>query len=152
MTNIALSLVNSYHSGNTAPTSPSSGAMWYDTANNIIKRYNGTSWITGFSFPLFDIDDSGNLHVYNGFGYIGNVIFALPGIKLKSPDGRNADGTLKNIDITLENVLTSVQTAGVRNNNTVMMSGGEIPIVAIYVEQDDIPSGVMSCGIALLKI
>jgi hypothetical protein len=34
--------------------------------------------------------------VFNGFGYIGSTMFALPGVKGLIPDGRNADGTLKN--------------------------------------------------------
>lgn len=44
--------------------------------------------------------------VFNGFGYIGSTVFALPGVKGLIPNGRNADGTLKNIEFTTTSVLT----------------------------------------------
>ena len=44
--------------------------------------------------------------VFNGFGYIGNTKFVLPGVKGLNPNGRNEDGTLNNTLITTETVLT----------------------------------------------
>lgn len=32
--------------GTTAPPSPTSKNMWWDTTNNLIKRHNGTDWVT----------------------------------------------------------------------------------------------------------
>jgi len=32
------------HSGTSAPISPSIGQLWYDTTNNVLKQWNGTSW------------------------------------------------------------------------------------------------------------
>ena len=29
----------------TAPSSPQVGALWYDTANAVLKVWNGTSWV-----------------------------------------------------------------------------------------------------------
>ena len=43
--------------------------------------------------------------VFNGFGYIGSTIYALPGVKGLIPNSRNTDGSLKNIDFTLDKVL-----------------------------------------------
>ena len=42
--------------------------------------------------------------VFNGFGYIGSTIFALPGVKCLMPNGRNLDGTLNNVVKTLTTV------------------------------------------------
>ena len=42
--------------------------------------------------------------IFNGFGYIGSTIFALPGVKCLIPNGRNIDGSLKNIVHILDTV------------------------------------------------
>ena len=36
--------------------------------------------------------------VFNGFGYIGSTVFALPGVKVQIPNGRNEDGTYSFIE------------------------------------------------------
>lgn len=48
--------------------------------------------------------------VFNGFGYIGSTVFALPGVKGLIPNGRNADGSLKNIEFTIDSVKTVTKT------------------------------------------
>ena len=99
-------------SGNTAP-SGQQYMQWYDTANNLVKQTNnsGSTWTSGFSLPfaMVTITSAGIQsidQVFNGFGYIGSTVFALPGVKGLIPDGRNADGSLKNIEVTVNNVLT----------------------------------------------
>ena len=102
-------------SGDTQPTT--SWGYWYDTKNNIIKHTNnGSDWTTGFSLPLCIAtgNDNGSAtsidQVFNGFGYIGSTVFALPGIKGLIPNGRNADGSLKNTEFVTSKVLTFTQT------------------------------------------
>jgi len=96
-------------------TVPSGTGTWYDTTNNLIKRYvSGSMTLSGLSFPLaiLDVDSTAiqNIdQVFNGFGYIGSTWFALPGVKGLISDGRNADGTLKNTAFTIENVLTETR-------------------------------------------
>lgn len=100
--------VSGCYSGASAPSSPSTGWFWYDTTNNSVKRWSGSAWVGGFSLP-FCVVNSGatNINqVFNGFGYIGSTVFALPGVKGLIPNGRNADGTLKNIEITSSQVWT----------------------------------------------
>lgn len=102
------------HSGTTQPTGlvyPNN--IWYDTTNNIIKYTtdNGTTYSGKYSFPLCIAISSGTAwlnidQIFNGFGYIGSTVFALPGVKGLIPDGRNADGSLKSIEVTVNNVLT----------------------------------------------
>ena len=84
----------------------------YDTSTNIIKRYNGdlsvafnlcsfplavTTWVAGSGCVSID-------QVFNGFGYVGSTVFALPGVKGLAPNGRNADGSLKNTEVVCEGV------------------------------------------------
>lgn len=102
-------------SGSTPPTATNI-QMWYDTTSNLVKRYAGGS-DTGdrYSLPIAlvqkgDSLESSNIssidQIFNGFGYIGSTVFALPGVKGLIPDGRNADGTLNNIKYTTTQVAT----------------------------------------------
>lgn len=102
---ISRSSVSYCFSGTTAPTGfAGTYALWYDTTNGVMKLTsdNGTTWTSGYSFPVAIVSSEANVgftieRVFNGIGYIGNTIFALPGIKGLIPDGRNEDGTLKSI-------------------------------------------------------
>jgi hypothetical protein len=97
-------------SGATAPNN-SQYLMWYDTTNNLIKKSSdyGSTWIAEVSLPIgvFTETVSGIASIdqtFNGFGYIGSTVFALPGVKGLIPNGRNEDGSLNNIEFTVDNV------------------------------------------------
>ena len=108
--------INTCFSGNTAPVQGSfSGnvAAWYDTTNKVIKITNdgGNTWYGDNSFPLCVYTSTGSAaisinQVFNGMGYIGNTIFALPGMEGLIPNGRNPDGSLNNTKFTTTNLLT----------------------------------------------
>lgn len=102
-------------SGTTAPSNPAITTTWYDTTNNVIKVYDGSKWVSGVAFPLCRFSNSNSLvtsidQVFNGFGYIGSTVYALPGVKGLIPNGRNADGTLKNTEFTVDKVITATST------------------------------------------
>ena len=105
------SLVQSIDS-TSGTTAPSGTAMWLDTTANKIKQYVSGSWDNNvYSFPIAQAHRTNGTwdkidKVFNGLGYIGSIIFALPGVKGLIPDGRNDDGSLKNIAITLTEVAT----------------------------------------------
>lgn len=91
--------------------------VWYDTTNNKVKYSGstGANWTEGYSLPIaifhmtsgvFDRLDQ----VFNGFGYIGSTVFALPGVKGLIPNGRNTDGSLKNIEVVTSKVVTQTTT------------------------------------------
>lgn len=79
------------------------GGFWYDTTNNTIKRIVSSEILySGLSFPIAIVAvTNGTItsidQVFNGFGYIGSTVFSLPGVKGLIPNGRNEDGSLKNI-------------------------------------------------------
>ena len=100
------------YSGETAP-SGASYMFWYDTNNNLGKLTTdgGTSWDTGYSLPYMETTENDSEYtsidqVFNGFGYIGSTIFALPGIEGLIPNGRNIDGSLNNTKFTTSSVLS----------------------------------------------
>lgn len=114
------------YSGDSKPVD--SGAyVWYDTANNVIKATTdgGASWLSEkFSLPLgiYTANDTGVTsidQVFNGFGYVGNIIFALPGIKGRVPEGFNTDGKPNSTEFTT----TSVLTYSYINANTTVLIG-----------------------------
>lgn len=122
------------YSGNTAPTlSGITYANWYDTANNIMKRTTngGNSWLTSLSLPIAIITSTNNVitsidQVFNGFGYIGSTVFALPGVKGLIPNGRNTDGTLNNTSFTISSVLTNTITSTYSSLQDIRISGSSL--------------------------
>ena len=96
-------------------TNPGSGYyLWYDTTNNKIKfsqNADGNFVSAGYSFPVGIYQrENGNAvsidQVFNGFGYIGSTVFALPGVKVQTPNGKNKDGTYNNLVYTISVVRT----------------------------------------------
>lgn len=121
-------------SGTTRPLT-TTYMVWYDTTNNVLNNYGSDSSTVSltFAFPVCIITVSGGAissidQVFNGFGYIGSTVFALPGIKGLIPNGRNADGTLKNAILTTDSVLTlavgtGTSTDTLRITNTLLQRG-----------------------------
>ena len=100
--------------------------IWYDTTNNAVNYY-GSDGTTAAArcLPCAKVTASGGAissidQVFNGFGYIGSTIFALPGVKGVMPNGRNANGTLKNTILNNQSVRTTSASDGsysIRLNN-----------------------------------
>ena len=91
---------------------PSDSGFFYNTSTNKIDYVrNGAALGRTYSFPLcivtfVDSAISSIDQVFNGFGYIGSTVYALPGVKGLIPNGRNADGSLRNIEFITNRVLT----------------------------------------------
>lgn len=111
-------------SGDTAPTPAGSNWCWYDTANNIVKTTNdkGVTWVdvdTPLPFAIVTADAGAITsidQVFNGMGYIGSTIWVDKGVKCLIPNGRNADGTLNNIEFTTSKVATRTIESNVSGN------------------------------------
>ena len=109
-------LTSSMYSGNEEP-SGTTYAIWYDTANNKIGlRTTGSStFVFGFSFPICVATISESLvtsidQIFNGFGYIGSTVFALPGVKLQQATG--FDGNTPTSEIQIISSVSAIQSAG----------------------------------------
>lgn len=88
-------------SADSSGTTPPSTSNFYNTSTNTVYRYRNDVQGAQLSFPLAHITVTNDVitsidQVFNGFGYIGSTVFVLPGVKGLIPNGRNADGTLKN--------------------------------------------------------
>ena len=112
-----LTLDTQQYSGSAAP-SGQQYMFWYDTANNYVKYTadSGSTWQSGWCLPLAIVTIAYGTgvtsidQVFNGFGYIGSTMFTLPAVKGLIPNGRNEDGSLKNIEFTTSSVLTFTNT------------------------------------------
>ncbi len=108
--NLRLSQSVNAYSGSSAPSKFGNYAFWYDTTNNLIKQTldAGSTWTSGHSLPVgIVLNSTGSefssiSQVFNGFGYIGNTVFALPGVKGLMADGLNADRSYKTIERTFD--------------------------------------------------
>lgn len=139
--------VGTMSSGSTDSLAGTPWHIWYDTTNNIIKQYgdDGVTPSTGHSFPIAIVTvTNGTItsidQVFNGFGYIGSTVFALPGVKGLIPNGRNEDGSLKNTNVTIPSVKTSTL-GGTYNRNFIINSDGGITITTnsfVYRENENI--------------
>ena len=132
-------------SGTTNPSLP--WTTYYNTSENKVYRFassNTTSAHQG-SFSIAKVSFSNSTltsidQVFNGFGYIGSTVFALPGVKGLIPNGRNADGSLRNIEYT-QNVVAvytaSSGASGAYNMNS-QMNGAIYPLDCYYNNNDNI--------------
>jgi len=114
--------VPNIYSGSGAPSSTQAGSLWFDTANNqYYSKLEGTWQITNdYSLPLgfFEWDGSkwtSNYDVFNGLGYIGSTVFVDKGVKYITPNGRNEDGSLNNIEHINEKMRFCLSTATGKN-------------------------------------
>lgn len=114
-------------------TAPSGSANFYNTSTNTINRYNnGVKNSSLLSLPLcrFTVT-SGTIvsvdQVFNGFGYIGSVLYVLPGVTCLIPNGKNTDGSLNNQKRTVASVkITTV--SGTGSNIMIRLSETSIQI------------------------
>ena len=94
--------------GTSDPQTPNT--IYYDTANNVINFYTSGGAQSEVSFPIAICTATGQIssidQIFNGFGYIGNTMFALPGVSGLIPNGRNSDGTLNNTAVTISALRT----------------------------------------------
>lgn len=138
--------ISNHGSGSTNPSDLY--GFFYNTTDNKVYylRNSSTPDNLVFSLPIAIVTSSGSQvtsvdQVFNGFGYIGSSVFTLPGVKSLIANGRNEDGTLKNI----EKITTQVK---IRNETPyssllAIFDGTELFSYGVpnYLEQDTIPTG-----------
>lgn len=112
------------------------GVYWYDTTNNQVKAIlSETNINPGCSLLLGVATCSGGIitsidQVFNGFGFIGSTLFALPGVKGFNPNGfengayANRERILGNVAIYTNTYYVSAPAFGLNNSATARWSGG----------------------------
>ena len=125
-------------SGTSYPSSPSNGDRCYRTDLNklYVYRENSSSWIDNNTLPLGIVRSSGTAgkvgsidQIFNGFGYIGSTVFALPGVKIQTPNGNNEVGTYKSVIRSVDSVRTYNAGAWGTKNLNIIFSGDSLNII-----------------------
>ena len=136
------------YSGDSAPTISSNYALWYDTANNIVKQTEnqGQTWENYLSLPfcIAGVTKSVGItsleNIFNGFGFIGSTVWIDKGVKALIPNGRNADGSLKNIEYTTSKIIPTQTNIGTRLYLYRILQGWDTLVRSEYIYiQDEQP-------------
>ena len=118
-------------SGTGTPTNP--WTTYYNTNDNKVYRYSTsiTTPVYQGTLPVAKISFSDGTvtsidHVFNGYGFIGSTVYVLPGVKGVIPNGRNDDGSLKNIIYTVQSISTNTNLDASRDDLIYVASTGDI--------------------------
>lgn len=96
------------------------GFAYNTTLNEINVYFSGSISRAKVSLPIaVCTSTSGAIssldQVFNGVGYIGSTVWVDKGVKYLVPDGRNEDGSLKNIEFTINRIIPSTLTFGAQD-------------------------------------
>lgn len=83
----------------------------------------------GYTLPIGVVKASGGTitsieNVFNGFGYIGRTVFVLPNVAGLVPNGRNADGSLKNKLAKTQNIVVFTEGDYTQHQYQFVLSNG----------------------------
>ena len=113
-------------------SAPSGTGMFYNTSTKSVGYYNnGVLTEDNWSLPLaiVNVTNGGPSkieQVFNGFGYIGSTVFVLPGVKGLIPNGRNADGSLNNINVKTETLETLTSSDFSQNGCVILLKSNGV--------------------------
>jgi len=115
--------VNKVVSGPTDSLAGITYHAWFDTINNLINCYvtdgNIPEYTTYLPIAIITYGTTGVRsldQVFNGFGYMGSTVFALPGVQGAIPNGREEiSGTPIVENTVLNTVTTNTLTSGTYN-------------------------------------
>ena len=135
-------------------SAPSGVGVWWDTTNNLIKGYaRGSDTGSRHSLPVALVHCTNGVwdyivDVFNGIGYFGSTVFALPNTQGLIPNGFNADCTLKNTKWTTASVITRTMATGDNINNVLIGTDGTQfkRASALYVSYDKNQNLVIQSG------
>ena len=135
---------NRLASGDSLPADNTNCDIFYLTSDKKVYIYLNSVWSAnaGYSFPICIATTDGVGvtsidQVFNGFVYIGSIIFALPGVEGLIPNGRNTDGSLNNIKHIINNVYKSGATVANQNLSFSINSGGWINYGTYELTEDN---------------
>ena len=85
------------------------GTTYYQIENNEVISHNLSGSDIQVSLPILIGGVTNNtivsiLQIFNGMGYIGSTVWVDKGVKGLIPNGRNEDGTLRNIEYTADKI------------------------------------------------
>ena len=144
--------INSWESGN-GSSYAKTWELYYNTATNKCYTVNSSANSGNtLSLPIALIkNDTSGLYVsinqtFNGIGYIGSTFWIDKGVKGLYPNGRNEDGSLKNIEFTTSTVLT-YQASANANNIPIRLNGNTIGVGFLLYDNEKNINYITSSGV-----
>ena len=153
--------VNSAGTGLVQATLSNSGAystnpgtsykMWFNTSDSKCYINDGSGSATECSLPIAVVTHKNGVgwtnikYLFNGMGFIGTTVFALPGIKALAPNGRNTDSSPR--FVTRETTKTAFcnSLSEVKGYTLCLNEGGGLsPYFGKLVIQEDFPENIIS--------
>lgn len=122
------------------------GTTYYQIENNVVISHNISGLDIQVSLPVFIGGITNNTivsipQVFNGMGYIGSTVWVDKGVKGLIPNGRNEDGTLRNIEYTSDKILMrTFDSAVIGDINIQLTPEGTLSYSYGYIEQNSTPS------------
>lgn len=118
-------------------TTDNSIQYFYNSNENLIYQLGIA---TCYSLPLgFGdyIENSGynNFTAFQGFGYIGSIVWADKGLKCLVPNGRNESGDLNNIEAT-NTKLTTITVGPNQTNNSIRFRSNSLSLGTLFYKED----------------
>jgi hypothetical protein len=97
--------------------------MWFNTTDSKCYLNDGSGGYGQVSYPIAIVNCTNGTgftaipQVFNGFGYIGSTIWVDKGVKGLAPDGRNEDGSLRNVEYVTPNIMIRTFSDTTTNND-----------------------------------
>lgn len=115
---------NLVNEGTTAPTNPTpiQGDVWFDTTNNLVKTYDGSTWKTVASFDPDDLEDDQKVDVFTLVGNTLSLSLEDDGEATKTVDLSTAGSDDQNLSVTAGAADTSV--IDIEDGNDVTIQAG----------------------------
>ena len=146
-------LLSRVGSGSSLPADNTTYSWFYLTTDYSIYHYESSGWVKkDASYPLcllekdssgvrFAKDSNGNDMIFNGAGFIGHHVFVYPNVKGLTPNGLNADGSLKS-DVPTTSSLQILELGTSAPNRVItIISDGSIRQFSVgYYEYDILPA------------
>lgn len=142
--------IDAVSSGTTAPTGT---GTFYNTDTNTIDYYSGGTYNERtYTLPFAVVQFTDGVptikQIFNGYGFIGSELFALPGLTCALPNGLQNNGKIKNIYRTVANVdmwhengntYTSLGIRNINDNPQISRCGNGFASVQQLPELEDAP-------------
>ena len=149
--------ISKFSSGTTVPSGYT--GWFFNTTEKTICFYNSGIKMenTDTALPLGITTVTTNAvisidQVFNGFGYIGSTVFALPGVEGLIPNGRNTDDSLNNTKFKTTSVLTNTSTIGNITRKIGISSSGTLTRDIDYILDDENYLHVNTADGAIAKV
>ena len=141
-------IVDSYSGTGYTDTTNTTSLFYYNVTTNEVQQFEANCVKADGvrSLPIMCVQANGTkicdsvCQVFNGFSYIGQCTFVDKGVKALLPNGRNEDGTLKNI----ETVTTAITITDLSGQHSVLgfFDGKHLFACTVdnYIVQDSQPT------------